>query len=674
MRKIIYSLPLKIIAVLLLTASIVLGTLTCTAGIFEFYSEEEVIYSFERDFSDSWYVSYLLNEPELSLIGAYFDSFPTMHPSKTDVIIAEGSGRIAEKIKNRFENYYYKDKLDYYVKFNDLVITNCGASHPNELKNGEYTYVKRSSDGSAERAYTHRGVGSYLEELNVYRSESEIVICTRLNDETAAKYERIWQRQRATVRATVLYVGACLLAAVLSLVYLICVCGKRANGEYKNMWLDKVFLEVHLAFTGAAAVGAVAVCVTMIDGYLGNNLPDNLVYAASGAVSGAVSLIVLTSLLSVVRNVKTGRFLKTSFILRIVVWLWRIFVKVLKWIWKKTKAFFKAIKRALSVKTGAIPAALLLVYTALIGFLGIITPHTPIGLILAVLLFFVALFFIACRARDLDEIKKGAREIRGGDTGYKIPEVRSEDMKALSEDINDIAKGLDESVTAKVKAERMKAELITNVSHDLKTPITSIISYAELLSKKEGLSEEARDYVAVISKKGERLKKLTQDLFDISKAHSGDDEAVLERLDAALLLEQALAEHESEINASGLVFCTQTEKELFIVSDGRKMSRALGNLIDNALKYALKGTRVFVTLKKTDGWAEIELKNVSAYPLDFDSEQICSRFVRGDESRTKEGNGLGLAIAKSYTELCGGTFKIVLDGDMFKAIIRFKTV
>ncbi len=218
----------------------------------------------------------------------------------------------------------------------------------------------------------------------------------------------------------------------------------------------------------------------------------------------------------------------------------------------------------------------------------------------------------------------------------------------------------------------MKSELITNVSHDLKTPITSIISYAELLAKTEGLSEEAKDYVAVIAKKGERLKKLTQDLFDVSKAHSGNDEAVLERLDASLLIEQSLAEHEREIQSSGFVFCTQVQKELYILADGRKMSRVLGNLIDNVLKYTLKSTRVFITAAEKDGKVEIEFKNVSAFPLDFDAEEITGRFVRGDSSRTLEGNGLGLAIAKSYTELCGGIFEIELDGDMFKAKLIFE--
>ena len=279
---------------------------------------------------------------------------------------------------------------------------------------------------------------------------------------------------------------------------------------------------------------------------------------------------------------------------------------------------------------------------------------------------------MAYRARDLDAIKKGVSEVRNGNVAYKIPEVKCQDMKALAANINDIAQGLDESVSAKMKAERMKTELITNVSHDLKTPLTSIISYTELLSKVEGLPEEARDYVAVIARKSDRLKKLTQDLFDISKVQSGNDDVVLEKLNVSLLINQGLGEHDNEIQNSGLPFCVDTPKELFISADGRKMSRVVSNLIQNILKYTMTGTRVFITASEKDGMIVMEFKNISAYPLDFDAEEITHRFVRGDKSRTAEGSGLGLAIAKSYTEICNGTFEIVVDGDMFKAILKFR--
>ena len=229
-------------------------------------------------------------------------------------------------------------------------------------------------------------------------------------------------------------------------------------------------------------------------------------------------------------------------------------------------------------------------------------------------------------------------------------------------------------MSAKLKAERLKTELITNVSHDLKTPLTSIISYTELLSGLDDLSEEAKDYVRIIEKKSQRLKTLTQDLFDISKAQSGNENVVLEKIDVSLLINQSLGEYDNEINKSGLTFCVNAEKDLYILSDGRKMSRVIGNLINNILKYTMKNTRVFISAFSKDNEIIMEFKNIASYPMEFSAEEIVGRFVRGDESRTKEGNGLGLAIVKSYTELSGGNFRVVLDGDMFKAIITFEKI
>ena len=197
--------------------------------------------------------------------------------------------------------------------------------------------------------------------------------------------------------------------------------------------------------------------------------------------------------------------------------------------------------------------------------------------------------FILALSNRLKHLPKKDVEERIG-FYVEMIEDRMEDGLAEAEavagvgNINDIAIGLDESVTAKVKAERLKTELITNVSHDLKTPITSIISYTELLSKIEDLPEEAKNNVAVIAKKSDRLKRLTQDLFDISKVQSGNDDIVLEKLDVSLLINQALGEHDNEIRSSGLPFCVDAPKELFISADGRKMSRVLSNLINNILK------------------------------------------------------------------------------------------
>ena len=682
MRKIVYSSITKFIAVVIFILGIVGGVLTGADGIMEYCNQEEEIYNFENDFSESWYISNLLGDPENVVYNAYrsvfyeYDGYGLQRPIKEDISSEEIRLKLENNLKERFAEYYNSGKVNYYVQWNDLVLTNCGAKSAEDLMQGEYySYLKREPGGHIDRQMPnnkHIYRGYLLEEFEQFDQTSTIVIACSVDEDIVAEYKAIWELQEGIVIDTITYTIANAGIALLMLIYLICVCGKTPDGEYKNMWLDNVWLEGHLAAIAAFGVGGVAVCFLVIEQYAYGDFPRNLVYPILGAVSGLVSLVLISSLLSIIRNIKTRRLIETSIVLRLVRWCFRTLKKIVRWVWRKNKAFWKAIFRLLSKKTGVILVGMLFGYTAFIGILGILTPESPLPVIIGVLLFGFAAFVVARRSADLDEVKKGVSEVRNGNVAYKIPELRCEDMKALAANINDIAMGLDESVSAKVKAERMKTELITNVSHDIKTPITSIINYTELLSKVDGLPEEAKDYVAVIAKKSDRLKNLTQDLFDISKVQSGNDEVVLEKLDVALLIGQALAEHDNEIQSSGLQFCVDTPKELFISADGRKMSRVMSNLIGNILKYTMQNTRVFISAADKAGVIEIVLKNISAYPLNFSAEEITGRFVRGDESRTAEGNGLGLAIVKSYTEICNGTFDVVLDGDMFKAILKFR--
>ena len=680
MRKIVYSSITKFIAVALFIASIVSGVLIAANGILEYDSQEEEIYNFESSFSESWYILNLLNDPENVVYYAYRSVFHPYDESgnrvSKDINEEETRLEMVQNLEERFSEYFYSEVINYYIQWNDLVLTNCGAKSAEELMQGEYySYLKRSAGGYVERELPGKQSmpwSALLEEIAIYDNSSTLIISCSVNEDAVSEYKAIWELQESIVIKTFTYTIICAVVALFMLIYLICVCGKHSDGEYKNMWLDNVWLEGHLAAIAAFGVGGVAVCFLVIEQYAYGDFPENLIYPILGAVSGLVSLVLISSLLSIIRNIKTRRLIETSIVLRLVRWCFRTLKKIVCWIWKKTKAFWKAIFRLLSKKTGIILVGMLSVYTLFVAILGTFTLESPMPVIIGVLLFGFAAFVVARRSADLDEIKKGVGEVRNGNVSYKIPELKCDDMKALAVNVNDIAMGLDESVAAKVKAERMKTELITNVSHDIKTPITSIINYTELLSKVDGLPEEAKDYVAVIAKKSDRLKNLTQDLFDISKVQSGNDEVVLEKLDVSLLINQALGEHDSEIQNSGLPFCVDTPKELFISADGRKMSRVVSNLISNILKYTMKNTRVFITASEKDGMIVMEFKNISAYPLDFDVEEITQRFVRGDESRTAEGNGLGLAIAKSYTEICNGAFEIVVDGDMFKAILKFR--
>jgi signal transduction histidine kinase len=231
--------------------------------------------------------------------------------------------------------------------------------------------------------------------------------------------------------------------------------------------------------------------------------------------------------------------------------------------------------------------------------------------------------------------------------------------------------GFQESLKEQMKSERMKVDLITNVSHDLKTPLTSIISYVELLSKEE-LPEAARDYVNILADKSGRLKNIVSDLFDLAKSTSGNLPLNMENLDLKKLIEQTLGDMEDEIEKSNIrIKTTLTESPVYIYSDGKKLYRVFQNIIGNALKYSLQGTRIFIDMEVDNKIVNVVIKNTASYDMDFTAEEILQRFNRGDKSRTTEGSGLGLSIAESFTRACGGNFKVEIDGDQFKVKLRF---
>ena len=655
MKKIIYSNYTKFIAVILFVVSIVLGALSVTKGVKGYCDEKEFIYDLESDFNQAQIFSGLLEAPEDAIFVAFRDIY--LAEDKND-----GSETIEQSLEKRLNNLYCADKVNYYVKCNDTVFTNCGAASEKDLMTSQfYRLILRDENGYMEVKSSQKRYYSIVKEIFSYDKTTSITICTSVKEAYVNECKEVWDRQSAIVKETFVTLLVCAVISLLLLVYLLCVCGKNKDGEHHSMWVDNIWIEMHLAFIVGIAGGLVVSCFLLVDKFAVEGFSYNLLNIIVAFSAVIASSVVLMSLLAIVRNIKCKRFVESSIIIRVV-----------RWIFKKIIKYRNLIFKTLSKKAGLAIIFMLLLYTVLVAICAIGAEHSGIWFLLGVILFGIASFIIAFRMRDLDEIKKGVSEVRKGNLDYKIPELKSEDMKVLANNINDIAKGLDESVSAKVKAERLKTELITNVSHDLKTPITSIINYIELLSKIDDLPEEAKDYISVVAKKSERLKNLTQDLFDISKVQSGNEAVVLEKINVALLINQSLGENDREIQNSGLPFCVDASKELYISADGRKISRVISNLISNILKYTMKNTRVFITAFERDAEVIIEFKNIASYPMTFTADEIVGRFVRGDESRTADGNGLGLAIAKSYTEICNGKFEVVIDGDMFKTVLKFK--
>ncbi len=270
----------------------------------------------------------------------------------------------------------------------------------------------------------------------------------------------------------------------------------------------------------------------------------------------------------------------------------------------------------------------------------------------------------------IDEISASLDKMVRGESGVNVIVKEGNPFAPLAENINRLKEGYGTAMEEKMKSERMKTELITNVSHDLKTPLTSIINYIDLLKNEEVEPEYARDYITVLEQKAERLNVLIQDLFEVSKAASGDLALEMERLDVAQLLRQTLAEMDGKIEDSSLNFVTNIPKDsVMVYADGKKLHRVFDNLIINILKYSLEGTRVYIDVIQ-NGSVKIVMKNIANYEMNFDQSEIVQRFTRGDQARSSEGSGLGLAIAQSLVDLMGMKMTIRTDGDLFKVEIE----
>lgn len=288
----------------------------------------------------------------------------------------------------------------------------------------------------------------------------------------------------------------------------------------------------------------------------------------------------------------------------------------------------------------------------------------------------VLLPIISYIALMLRRLQRSGEELAAGNLSYHTDTSKMFwDFKAHGENLNNIALGMSKAVEERLKSERLKTELITNVSHDIKTPLTSIINYSDLISKESCENEKMKEYSEALHRQSERLKKLINDLMDASKVSTGNVEVLLAPCEADIFLTQAVGEYEEKLKNHELTLVTKIMQEsLKIMVDGRHMWRIFDNLMSNVFKYAQGGTRVYLTLEKIEGKAVFSLKNISHYPLDISSEELMERFVRGDKSRHTEGSGLGLSIAKSLTQLQGGEFDLTVDGDFFKVVLKFPVV
>ena len=373
-------------------------------------------------------------------------------------------------------------------------------------------------------------------------------------------------------------------------------------------------------------------------------------------------------------RIKGHTLFKNTLVLRILKLAWRL----LGMFWKglvRLHRFNMTLLGSLPLIWKTLLALVLLSFLELVGLMVSFNSEAEMILVLwflEKLVLFPAVLYLALILRRL---QKSGAALAGGDLSYQTDtKGMFWDFKKHGEDLNSIASGMAIAVEDRMKSERMKTELITNVSHDIKTPLTSIINYASLIGEAPG-DPAVPEYAQVLLRQSEKLKRLIDDLVEASKASTGNLDVLLSPCDASVFLTQAAGEYEEKLQAADLTLVTkQPEKELRIMADGRRMWRIFDNLMNNICKYAQPGTRVYLSLEESGGNALISFKNTSREALDISEAELMERFTRGDASRTTEGNGLGLSIAGSMAELQGGKLSLTVDGDLFKAVLTFPLI
>lgn len=444
-----------------------------------------------------------------------------------------------------------------------------------------------------------------------------------------------WEENKEITQKSLFGLLAYLLGFIVFFSYLVLVIGRKKfkTHEVHLHALDKLYTDVNLVvlmlLSGLWFTLIEEINVTNIDVMI---IPLTLSFGAVGFVL----------FLSLVKHVKNKTIFKHSLI-------YTIFYKLFTFVGDVYASGSVGIKTVL----------LVIGYPLLVAATFFMFPVT-LG---------VAAWFAFKKVKSFKAIKDGVEKIKDGDIQHSITVEGKGEFAKLADHINSLTDGLKKAVDSELKSERLKTELITNVSHDIRTPLTSIITYVDLLKQEKDLSK-IEEYAEVLDQKSKRLKILTNDLFEAAKASSGNIPVHFEQIDIVSLITQGLGEVNSKIEAMELdIKLNYPDNKVYIKADGKLLWRSLENLLSNIFKYSLRGSRVYIDIEDVGKEILITFKNISAYELNISAEELMERFTRGDESRSSQGSGLGLSIAKSLIEIQKGRFDIQVDGDLFKSTI-----
>lgn len=492
------------------------------------------------------------------------------------------------------------------------------------------------------------GVGDYSDEKDALPPELE---------ELASFYNRLYDyRNGAAVLGIIGLIGT-----IAVLIFLIAAAGHRQNEDGAASYLQKIPLDA------AAALACIPLVLLM------DLIPATISYDTGGIFGAALEVLGMSMILSIfillcAVSLKNRGWWRNTVIYRVMAFGKYVVIRLGKALWWICRQSVK--KLPLVWRTALVLAAALLLNLIIASNMWY---WNAFGLCLWILEAIAVSAGVIYVALLLKRMKEGGRHLAEGDLSYQI-EKRGMwlDFAEHADNLNSIGKGMSKAVEERMKSEHFKAELITNVSHDIKTPLTSIINYVDFLKKEEIENEKAVEYIEVLDRQSRRLKKLTEDLVDASKAATGNIKMQLAPCQIGVLMEQTMGEYKEKAEKNDLRFVMKVpEEELEILADGRRLWRVFDNLLGNICKYSQPGTRVYLDLMKEGDKAVIMYRNTSKYELNITAEELMERFVRGDSSRHTEGSGLGLSIARNLVELQGGTFELKIDGDLFKVIIEF---
>ena len=477
--------------------------------------------------------------------------------------------------------------------------------------------------------------------------------------------------------------GTALIIAIACFIFLMCASGRR-NGlpDAHPGWGTKIPLDL---LTGAVLLAAFLLIQIMVEAsYFHSAMKQALAWGA-----GCILLMIMALgwCMSFATRIKLGGWWKNTLCFYALRLSWRLLKKL--WVgvrivgisvlrgFRGLGSGILALLRGIPLARQAVYLYLCFVVIELLLFLLAYAVFYVEGIIVIwTLLRIVLLPTVILYALMLRKLQKGGEALATGDLSYQVDTTKMPwSYKAHGENLNRIGEGMAAAVDQRLKSERMKTELITNVSHDIKTPLTSIINYSDLIEKEQCDNPTITEYAGVLHRQSERLKRLIDDLVEASKASTGNLEILLAPCEVGVMLTQTAGEYEQRLKEKDLELITkQPEAPIKILADGRRLWRVFDNLMNNVCKYAQRGTRVYLTLEEQNGHVIISFKNISREPLNLSSDELMERFVQGDTSRNSDGNGLGLSIAKSLTELQNGTMELTTDGDLFKVVLHFPTI